>query len=73
MQLRVLYSLRFGFVKLAENIGSGFHKMINGWNSHYHLKPLIGGDFDFLQDYVSYYYHYPQNYPLNNHAMDAKI
>ena len=37
------------FVKLAENIGSGFHKMINGWNSHYHLKPLIEGDFDFYK------------------------
>jgi ATP-dependent DNA helicase RecG len=39
----------FRFVKLAENIGSGFHKMINGWDSHYHLKPLIDGDFDFYK------------------------
>ena len=39
----------FRFVKLAENIGSGFHKMINGWNSYYHLKPLIDGDFDFYK------------------------
>ena len=23
--------------------------MINGWNSHYHLKPLIEGDFDFYK------------------------
>ena len=37
------------FVKLSENIGSGFHKMINGWDSHYHLKPLIEGDFDFYK------------------------
>ena len=39
----------FRFVKLAENIGSGFHKMINGWDSHYRLKPLIDGDFDFYK------------------------
>lgn len=39
----------FRFVKFSENIGSGFHKMINGWNSYYHLKPIIDGDFDFYK------------------------
>jgi ATP-dependent DNA helicase RecG len=39
----------FRFVKFSENIGSGFHKMINGWNSKYHLKPIIEGDFDFYK------------------------
>jgi len=36
----------FRFIKLSENIGSGFHKMINGWEKHYHQKPIIMGDFD---------------------------
>ena len=39
----------FRFLKLSENIGSGFHKMINGWNQKYHLKPIIEGDFDFYK------------------------
>ena len=39
----------FRFIKLSENIGSGFHKMINGWNQKYHLKPIIEGDFDFYK------------------------
>jgi len=39
----------FRLVKFSENIGSGFHKMINGWNSHYGLKPIIDGDFDFYK------------------------
>lgn len=39
----------FRFIKLSENIGSGFHKMINGWSQHYHLKPVIEGDFDFYK------------------------
>jgi len=39
----------FRFIRFAENIGSGFHKMINGWNSKYHLKPVIEGDFDFYK------------------------
>ncbi len=34
---------------LAENIGSGFHKMINGWDEYCHLKPLIEGDFDYYK------------------------
>ena len=36
----------FRFVKFSENIGSGFHKMFNGWKTHYGLNPLVEGDFD---------------------------
>lgn len=39
----------FRFLRFSENIGSGFHKMINGWNSRYKLKPLIEGDFDYYK------------------------
>ena len=39
----------FRHVKFSENIGSGFNKMIGGWNVHYHLKPLIEGDFDYYK------------------------
>ena len=39
----------FRFVRLAESIGSGFHKMIKGWESHYGLKPGIEGDFDYYK------------------------
>lgn len=39
----------FRFIKFSENIGSGFHKMINGWNWKYHLKPVIDGDFDYYK------------------------
>ena len=39
----------FRFLRFAENIGSGFHKMINGWNKQYHLKPIIEGDFDYYK------------------------
>ena len=39
----------FRFLRFAENIGSGFHKMINGWGQKYHLKPIIEGDFDFYK------------------------
>ena len=39
----------FRFLRFAENIGSGFHKMINGWNKQYGLKPIIDGDFDFYK------------------------
>ena len=39
----------FRFVKLAENIGSGFHKMIDGWKQHYKLEPVIEGDFDYYK------------------------
>jgi len=31
----------FRFVRLAESIGSGFHKMIDGWKQHYELKSVI--------------------------------
>jgi len=39
----------FRFVRLAESIGSGFHKMIEGWEHHYGLKPVIEGDFDYYK------------------------
>jgi len=39
----------FRFVRLAESIGSGFHKMIDGWRQHYKLKPAIEGDFDYYK------------------------
>ena len=39
----------FGFVRLAESIGSGFHKMIDGWKQHYKLEPVIEGDFDYYK------------------------
>lgn len=39
----------FRFLRFSENIGSGFHKMINGWNKYYHIRPLIEGDFDFYK------------------------
>jgi ATP-dependent DNA helicase RecG len=39
----------FRFVRLAESIGSGFHKMIDGWEQHYKLKPVIEGDFDYYK------------------------
>ena len=39
----------FRFVRLAESIGSGFHKMIEGWEQHYGLKPVIEGDFDYYK------------------------
>ena len=37
----------FRYLKLAENLGSGFHKMIDGWNSFYNIIPIIEGDFDY--------------------------
>ena len=39
----------FRFVRLAESIGSGFHKMIKGWEQHYGLEPWIEGDFDYYK------------------------
>ena len=39
----------FRFVRLAENIGSGFHKMIYGWKQHYDIEPDINGDFDYYK------------------------
>ena len=39
----------FRFVRLAESIGSGFHKMIKGWEQHYGLEPGIEGDFDYYK------------------------
>ncbi len=39
----------FRFIRLAENMGSGFHKMIDGWSDHYEVKPTIEGDFDYYK------------------------
>jgi len=39
----------FRFIRLAESIGSGFHKMIEGWEQHYGIKPVIEGDFDYYK------------------------
>ncbi|MFH1751617.1 MAG: ATP-binding protein [archaeon] len=39
----------FRFLRFSENIGSGFHKMIYGWDKKYHLKPIIEGDFDYYK------------------------
>ncbi len=39
----------FRFLRFSENIGSGFNKMINGWNYRYKIKPLIEGDFDYYK------------------------
>jgi ATP-dependent DNA helicase RecG len=39
----------FRYIKFSDNIGSGFHKMIYGWDKHYKVKPLIDGDFDFYK------------------------
>ena len=39
----------FRIIKLSETIGSGFHKMINGWETHYSIKPEISCDFDFYK------------------------
>lgn len=36
-------------IKKLEDIEWEDHKMINGWDSHHHLKPLIEGDFDFYK------------------------
>ena len=37
----------FRFIKLSENIGSGFTKIFSGWKKTYNnLVPLIEGDFD---------------------------
>ena len=34
---------------MAESIGSGSHKMIDGWEQHYGLEPVIEGDFDYYK------------------------
>lgn len=39
----------FRFVKLAEDMGTGFHKMINGWSKFYKIPPKIIGDFDYYK------------------------
>jgi len=36
----------FRLVRLSENIGSGFDKMISGWKKHYTMQPFIDGGFD---------------------------
>ncbi len=39
----------FRYIKFSENIGSGFHKMFNGWTARYKLMPVIEGDFDYYR------------------------
>ncbi len=39
----------FRFVKFSENIGSGFHKMFQGWKKQYHAAPVVEGDFDWYK------------------------
>lgn len=39
----------FRHIRLSENIGSGFDKMIKGWTAHYKAKPEISGDFDYYK------------------------
>ena len=39
----------FRYVNFAENIGSGFNKMINGWHARYKIRPVIEGDFDYYK------------------------
>ena len=39
----------FRYVNFAENIGSGFNKMINGWRTRYKMRPVIEGDFDYYK------------------------
>ncbi len=34
---------------MAESIGSGSHKMIDGWEQHYGLEPVIERDFDYYK------------------------
>lgn len=44
----------FRFLKLSEGLGSGFHKMINGWNSYFNNKPIIEYDFDYYK--ITFYF-----------------
>jgi len=39
----------FRFLKFAEGLGSGFHKMINGWSNFYKIEPIIEYDFDYYK------------------------
>jgi len=39
----------FRAIKLAENAGSGFSKMFNGWEGFYHSKPETAGEFDYYR------------------------
>lgn len=39
----------FRFVKFSENIGSGFHKMFQGWKKQYNTAPIVEGDFDWYR------------------------
>lgn len=41
-----LIARAFRFIKLSENIGSGFTKMFTGWKKVYGIPPLVDGDFD---------------------------
>ena len=39
----------FRFIRLSENIGNGFYKMITGWKSYYKIEPEIKGSFDWYK------------------------
>ncbi len=39
----------FRVIRLSENIGSGFHKMIAGWKEYYKAAPEITGDIDYYK------------------------
>lgn len=39
----------FRVIRLSENIGSGFHKMIEGWKEYYKVTPEITGDIDYYK------------------------
>jgi ATP-dependent DNA helicase RecG len=49
----------FRVIKLSENIGSGFEKMITGWNEYYGNKPVISGDFDYYK--IAFYFDKPSS------------
>jgi len=39
----------FRVIKLAENAGSGFDKMINGWKAYYEDVPVVSGGVDYYK------------------------
>ncbi|MDJ1422527.1 MAG: putative DNA binding domain-containing protein [Candidatus Methanoperedens sp.] len=39
----------FRVIKLAENAGSGFDKMFNGWKAYYKDEPVVSGGIDFYK------------------------
>jgi ATP-dependent DNA helicase RecG len=53
----------FRILNLAETMGSGFYKMINGWKSYYRIEPEIAGDFDYYK--IVFRYKPLKNVPVN--------